>query len=129
MRLTSPWRGTRMAPRPRPKPKGEVDMVEPFVRGRAKVKEFYDVLEQATDTPADHLKRIFTGLQKVAVRDLKEKSMFTIPGMGVFRRVTKPAAAEAPMAFMGKNLTRREKPATCKVVCKAAPALNDKVVE
>ena len=128
MRLTSPQRVTRMAPRPKPKPKGEVDMVEPFVRGRAKVKEFYDVMEQATDTPADHLKRIFTGLQKVAVRDLKEKSMFTIPGMGVFRRVTKAAATEVPMSSMGKSLTRREKPVTCKVMCKVAPALNDKVV-
>ena len=104
-------------------------MVEPFLRGRAKVKDFYDAMEQATDTPAADLERIFTtGLQTLAVRDLREKGVFAIPAMGIFRLVAKPSATEAPMAIMGRSLTRREKPAKCKVVCKVAPALNDKVV-
>ena len=60
--------------------------------------------------------------------DLKEKSMFTFPAVGVFRRVTKPSATEAPMAILGRSLTRREKPAKCKVICKVALALSDKVV-
>ena len=46
-----------MAPKPKTRAKGEVAMVEPFLRGRAKVKAFHDVMEQATDTPAAGLKR------------------------------------------------------------------------
>ena len=116
-----------MAPKPTPKPAGQVDMVEPFLRGRAAVKSFFDEMETATDTPAADLKRIFAGLQKLTVRDLKGKAMFTIPAMGVFRRVAKQSTTEAPMVIMDRNLTRREKPAKNKVICKVAPALIDKV--
>ena len=117
-----------MAPKPKPKPAGQVDMIEPFVRGRAAVKNFFDELEAATDTPAADLKRIFDGLHKIAVRDLKSKHSFAIPAMGLFRVISKPSATEAPMVIMDRSLTRREKPGKNKVICKVAPALNDKVV-
>ena len=117
-----------MAPKPKPKPTGQVSMMEPFVRGRAAVKCFFDELEKATGVPAADLKRIFDGLQKIAVRGLKSKGKFTIPAVGVFRLAAKPSASEGPMVIMGKNLTRRERPAKRKVICKVAAALSDRVI-
>ena len=117
-----------MAPKPKSKPVGKVDMVEPFVRGRASVKNFFDELEQETGTPAADLKRIFDGLHKLAVRGLKSKHSFSIPAMGLFRVIAKPSATEAPMVIMDRRLVRRERPCKSKVTCKVAPALNDKVV-
>ena len=117
-----------MSPKPKPQPKREVDMIEPFVRGRAAVKNFFDELEAATDTPVVELKRVFDGLQKLAVRNLKDKGVYSIPAMGTLRRIAKPNTTEAPFVIMDRTVTRREKPAKYKVICKVAPALNDKVV-
>lgn len=117
-----------MAPKSKPKQTGQVDMIEPFVRGRAAVKSFFDELEKATDVPSADLKRILDGLQKIAVRGLKSKGKFTIPAVGVFRLAAKPSASEGPMVIMGKTLARRERPAESKVICKVAAVLNDKVI-
>ena len=103
-------------------------MIEPFVRGRAAVKNLFDELEKATDIPVAELKRIFDGLQELAERDLKDKGVYTIPAMGMLRRIAKPYTTEASLVIMDRNVTRREKPAKYKVICKVAPALNDKVV-
>ena len=117
-----------MAPKPKPKPKGEVEMFKPFARGRAATKCFFDDLEQLTDTPAADLKRMLDAVQKLAVRDLRSKGNFTMPAIGTFRVKANLGTTEAPMVIMDRALTRREKPAKNKVICKVASALNDNVV-
>ena len=119
--------GRYMAPKLKPKPKGEVEMFKPFARGRAATKSFFDDLEELTNTPVVDLKRMLDGIQKIAVRDLRSKGNFTMPAIGTFRVKAMLGATEAPMVIMDKALTRREKPAKNKVICKVATALNDKV--
>jgi hypothetical protein len=120
--------GRHMAPKPKPKPKGEVEMFKPFARGRAATKCFFDDLEQVTDTPVADLKRTLDGIQKIAVRDLRSKGNFTMPSIGTFRVKAMLGATEEPLVIMDRTMTRREKPAKSKVICKVAAALNDKAV-
>jgi hypothetical protein len=117
-----------MAPKPKPKPKGEVEMFKPFARGRAATKCFFDDLEKVTDTPVADLKRTLDGIQKMVVRDLRSKGKFTLPSIGTFRVKAVLGATEAPMVLWDRTLTRREKPAKSKVICKVATALNDEAV-
>jgi hypothetical protein len=50
---------------------------------------------------------------------------FTLPSIGTFRVKAMMGATEAPMVIMDWSLTRREKLANSKVICKVATALNN----
>lgn len=117
-----------MAPKPKPKPKGQVEVTQTFVRGHAAVKAFFEELASVSDLPMDDVKKMFEGMQKLIVQNLRSKSSFTLPSVGVFSVKTIPGTAEGPGTCNGKEFTRREKPAKKKVICKVAAALSDKVV-
>ena len=111
-----------------PKAKGQVEVVEPFVRGRKAVQEFYDELASVCDLPVDELKKILEGLKKAAVRDLRNNGSFKIHGLVSFSVKAFPGTPESKGVCLGKEFVRREKPGKKKVVCKADQAMSDKVV-
>ena len=113
---------------PKPKPMGQVEMLQPFVRGPAAAKAFFEDLSRVSDIEVVELKKMFNGLQKIAVRDLREKGSFTLHSIGSFHVKTNPGTTEGPGECHGKHFTRREKPSRKHVICKVASALSDKVV-
>ena len=117
-----------MAPKPKPKPTGQVEVLEPFLRGRAAANAFFDKLASVSDIPVADIKRVFDGIQKIAVRELRSTGAFTLHQIGAFRVKTIPGTPEGPGECHGKHFTRREKPSKKTVVCKVASKLSDKVV-
>ena len=110
-----------MAPKPKPKPTGQVEVVKHFVRGHAARNAFFDSLAAASTVDVTDVKRVFDSIQKIAVRDLRVAGTFTLHTTGSFHVKTLPARH-------GKHFTRREKPSKKCVVCKVAAPLNDKAV-
>jgi hypothetical protein len=113
---------------PKPTPTGQVEMLQPFVRGRAAAKAFFYDLSSVADIEVGELKKMLDGLQKLAVRDLRSKGSFTLHSFGSFHVKTNPGTAEGPGECHGKQFTRREKPSRKHVICKVASLLSDKVV-
>ena len=48
-----------MAPKPKPKPTGQVEVLVPFLRGRAAANAFFDKLASVSDIPVADIKRVF----------------------------------------------------------------------
>ena len=117
-----------MAPKPKPKPTGKVEVVKHFVRGHAARNAFFDSLAAASTVDVTDVKRVFDSIQKIAVRDLRAAGTVTLPMICSLHVKTLPATAEGPGECHGKRFTRREKPSKKCVVCKVAAPLNDKVV-
>ena len=114
-----------MAPKPTPKPAGQVEVLRPFVRGRAATNAFFDSLATASDLPVADLKRVFESIRKVAVRELRSTGTFTLHTIGTFQVKTSPGTSEQ---CDGKPSTRRERPSKKYVSCNVAAQLSDLVV-
>ena len=112
------------------KKRGQVQIVKPFLRGKAAANAYYSSIAEMSDgASAKQVHTVIDGLKNVCVRDLKGESSFTIPGIATYTMKTTQAQAARKVSGDGWSYATKAKSGGCKrVQCRVLSALEQAIL-